>query len=179
MHASNFRPVKKLETVIEAFARVRKARPAKLVLVGDGPERPRAEQWARSAGVLADIAFLGNQECIEDLLPLADVFLLPSANESFGLVALEAMSAGVPVVVTRVGGTGEVVEHGACGFLVDPDDPAEVAARCLELIGDEAMRRAFGRRGRERAVTDFHVDKLVPAYEKVYECAFEAAAKAS
>jgi N-acetyl-alpha-D-glucosaminyl L-malate synthase BshA len=175
MHASNFRPVKKLDTVIAAFARIRKARAAKLVLVGDGPERPRAEQWAREAGVLDDIAFLGNRDCVEDLLPLADVFVLPSANESFGLVALEAMSSGVPVVVTRVGGTGEVVLDGDCGYLVDPDDPEMVAARCLDLLGDEEKRRAFGRCGRERAVKDFHVDRLVEQYEKVYECAFEAA----
>jgi N-acetyl-alpha-D-glucosaminyl L-malate synthase BshA len=173
MHASNFRPVKRLEVVVEAFARVRRERPCRLVLVGDGPERPRAEQQAREAGVLEDVSFLGSQECIEDLLPLADVFVLPSANESFGLVALEAMSAGVPVVVTRNGGTGEVVEDGSCGFLVNPDDPAEVAARCLELLGNEAMRREFGRRGRERAVRDFHVDALVGRYEAVYQCAFE------
>lgn len=179
MHASNFRPVKRLDTVVEAFARIRRRLPARLVLVGDGPERARAEHWARAAGILGDIAFLGNQECVEDLLPLADVFLLPSAHESFGLVALEAMSAGVPVVVTKVGGTGEVVEDGVCGYLVDPDDPEECAARCLELLDSPEKRREFGRRGRERAVREFHVDAIVPLYEKVYECAFAGASKAS
>ena len=179
MHASNFRPVKKLETVVEAFARIRKRMPARLLLVGDGPERPRAEQWARAAGILDCITFLGNQECMEDLLPLADVFLLPSAHESFGLVALEAMSSGVPVVVTRIGGTAEVVENGVSGYLVDPDDPEECAERCLDLLANEDRRREFGRNGRARAVRDFHIDRIVPLYEKVYECAFAGVAKSS
>jgi N-acetyl-alpha-D-glucosaminyl L-malate synthase BshA len=177
MHASNFRPVKKLETVIEAFARISRETPARLLLVGDGPERPRAEQAAREAGVLENVEFLGNQDCMEDLLPLADVFLLPSAHESFGLVALEAMSAGVPVVVTRVGGTREVVEDGVCGYLVDPDSPQECAARALEILRDGDKKREFGRRGRERAVHNFHVDRIVPEYETIYECAYAEGTK--
>jgi N-acetyl-alpha-D-glucosaminyl L-malate synthase BshA len=104
MHASNFRPVKNVEMVVRIFAAVHERMEARLVMVGDGPEKPRAEALARSLGVAKHVLFLGNQEVMEELLPLADVFLLPSSTESFGLVALEAMSAGVPVVSSRVGG---------------------------------------------------------------------------
>jgi N-acetyl-alpha-D-glucosaminyl L-malate synthase BshA len=120
MHASNFRQVKNIPVVIQVFAEVRKRVRAKLVMVGDGPEKAGAEQLARELGVHRDVLFLGNQDLMEEMLSLADVFLLPSSSESFGLVALEAMSAEVPVVCSNAGGLPEVVEHGFTGFLHDP-----------------------------------------------------------
>src|SRR5262249_22943444 len=120
MHASNFREVKNIPTVIQEFAEVRRQLRSKLVMIGDGPERAAAEEMVRGLGIERDVLFLGNQDCMEELLPLADVFLLPSRSESFGLVALEAMSAGVPVVASTAGGLPEVIEQGVTGYLPDP-----------------------------------------------------------
>ena len=169
MHASNFRPVKNIPTVIHVFAEVRKKLPAKLVMIGDGPEKPAGEQLCRELGLERDVLFLGNQDCMEELLPLADVFLLPSSSESFGLVALEAMSAEVPVVAANAGGLPEVVEHGVTGFLHDPNHIAGHVAAALRLLSDEPLRRAMGRRGRRRAREHFSVDEMVGRYIKVYE----------
>jgi len=169
MHASNFRPVKNIPTVVHVFAEVRKQLAAKLVMIGDGPEKPGAEQLCRELGLERDVLFLGNQEVMEELLPLADVFLLPSSSESFGLVALEAMSAEVPVVAANAGGLPEVVEHGVTGFLHDPTHVAGHVAAALRLLTDEPLRRAMGRRGRQRARERFSVDDMVGRYIKVYE----------
>jgi N-acetyl-alpha-D-glucosaminyl L-malate synthase BshA len=169
MHASNFRPVKNIPTVIHVFAEVRKKLAAKLVMIGDGPDKPAAEQLCRELGLERDVLFLGNQEVMEELLSLADVFLLPSSSESFGLVALEAMSAEVPVVAANSGGLPEVVEHGVTGFLHDPGHIAGHVASALRLLTDEPLRRAMGRRGRRRARERFSVDEMVGRYIKVYE----------
>ncbi|MBI5710776.1 MAG: N-acetyl-alpha-D-glucosaminyl L-malate synthase BshA [Candidatus Eisenbacteria bacterium] len=169
MHASNFRPVKNIPVVIQVFAEVRRRLPAKLVMVGDGPEKPGAEQLARELGVERDVLFLGNQDCMEELLPLADVFLLPSSSESFGLVALEAMSAEVPVVASSVGGLPEVVEHGRTGFLHDPMDVPGLTDSVLKLLTHEPLRRTMGRRARRLARERFDVDDMVDRYVKVYD----------
>ncbi|HEY6866866.1 MAG TPA: N-acetyl-alpha-D-glucosaminyl L-malate synthase BshA, partial [Candidatus Eisenbacteria bacterium] len=169
MHASNFRPVKNIPTVLHVFAEVRKKLQAKLVMVGDGPEKPGAEQLSRELGVERDVLFLGNQDCMEELLPLADVFLLPSSSESFGLVALEAMSAEVPVVASNAGGLPELVEHGVTGYLHDPAHVAGMVASSLRLLANEPLRRAMGRRGRKRARERFNADEMVGRYIKVYE----------
>jgi len=169
MHASNFRPVKNIPTVIHVFAEVRKKIAAKLVMVGDGPEKPAAEQLCRELGVERDVLFLGNQDCMEELLPLADVFLLPSSSESFGLVALEAMSAEVPVVASNAGGLPEVVEQGVTGYLHDPAHVAGMVASSLKLLTNEPLRRAMGRRGRKQARMRFSADEMVGRYIKVYE----------
>ena len=150
MHASNFRPVK-------------------LVMVGDGPEKAGAEQLARELGVHRDVLFLGNQDCMEEMLPLADVFLLPSSSESFGLVALEAMSAEVPVICSNAGGLPEVVEHGVTGFLHDPADVAGYTASALKLLTNDTLRRTMGRRGRRVAMERFGADEMVERYVQVYE----------
>jgi glycosyltransferase involved in cell wall biosynthesis len=134
MHASNFRPVKNLDTLVRVFARVRERRPCRLVLIGDGPEKARSEDLCRELGLTRHALFLGNPDIMEELLPLADVFLLPSRQESFGLVALEAMSAGGAVVASNVGGLPEVVADGKTGFLRDPDDEAGMAAAVLRLL---------------------------------------------
>ena len=169
MHASNFRPVKNILAVIKIFAEVRKQLPAKLVMVGDGPDKPGAEQLARELGIQRDVLFLGNQDCMEELLPLADVFLLPSSSESFGLVALEAMSAEVPVVASNLGGLPEVVEHGVTGFLHDPSSVDGFVSSILRLLKSERLRRTMGRRGRRVAREKFDVNDMVDRYIKVYE----------
>ena len=169
MHASNFRAVKNIPVIIQTFAEVRKRLQAKLVMVGDGPERAGAEQLARELGVHRDVLFLGNQDCMEELLPLADIFLLPSSSERFGLVALEAMSAEVPVVASNAGGIPEVVEHGFTGFLHDPGNVAGYVASSLKLLQNEPLRRTMGRSGRRVARERFSADEMVQRYVKVYE----------
>ena len=169
MHASNFRAVKNIPAVIRIFAEVRRRLRAKLVMVGDGPEKAGAEQLARELEVDRDVLFLGNQDCMEELLPLADIFLLPSSSESFGLVALEAMSAEVPVVASNVGGLPEVVEHGVTGFLHDPEHLAGFVTSTLRLLTHERLRRTMGRKGRRVARERFLVDDMVDRYVRVYD----------
>ncbi len=169
MHASNFRPVKNVDQVVRIFAAVHDQMDARLVMVGDGPEKPRAEELARQLGVGKHVLFLGNQEVLEELLPLADVFVLPSSTESFGLVALEAMSAGVPVVASRVGGLPELVEHGVTGFLEEPGDVEAHVRAVLRILHTTKFAPRMGRAGRKRAVERFHVDRMVDRYRKVYE----------
>ena len=169
MHASNFRAVKNIPAIIHIFAEVRKQITAKLVMVGDGPEKPGAEALARELRVDRDVLFLGNQDCMEELLPLADIFLLPSSSESFGLVALEAMSAEVPVVASNIGGLPEVVEHGVTGFLHDPTHLAGFVASTLRLLTHERLRRTMGRRARRVARERFSVDEMVDRYIRVYD----------
>ncbi len=169
MHVSNFRPVKNIASVIRVFSRVRADTDARLVLVGDGPERLPAEKLCAQLGVQDDVMFLGNQECIEGILPLADVLLLPSEQESFGLVCLEAMSCGVPVIATNVGGTKEVVQQGQTGFLHDPFDVEGMAASALGLVNDQARRRSMGQLGRKTAVERFSTPDVVKKYVELYE----------
>jgi N-acetyl-alpha-D-glucosaminyl L-malate synthase BshA len=169
MHASNFRPVKNIPAVLQIFSEVRRKVPAKLVMVGDGPEKAGAEQLARELGVSRDVLFLGNQDMMEELLPLADVFLLPSSSESFGLVALEAMSAEVPVVASDVGGLPEVVETGVTGFLHGPGQIQGFVSSVLRLFTDDRLRHSMGRRARRVAKERFSVDEMVDRYIAVYD----------
>ena len=169
MHASNFRQVKNIPVVIQVFSEVRKRLQAKLVMVGDGPEKAGVEQLAREFGVHRDVLFLGNQDCMEEMLPLADVFLLPSSSESFGLVALEAMSAEVPVVCSNTGGLPEVVEHGFTGFLHEPAHVAGYTASVLRLLTNDTLRRTMGRRGRRVAIERFGAEEMIGRYIQVYE----------
>jgi N-acetyl-alpha-D-glucosaminyl L-malate synthase BshA len=169
MHASNFREVKNIPAVIRIFAEVRRQMKVKLVMVGDGPEKAGAEQLARELGVDRDVLFLGNQDCMEELLPLADTFLLPSSSESFGLVALEAMSAEVPVVASNIGGLPEVIEHGVTGFLHEPGHLEGFVGSTLKLLGNERLRRRMGRRARKVARERFSVDDMVDRYIRVYD----------
>jgi N-acetyl-alpha-D-glucosaminyl L-malate synthase BshA len=169
MHASNFREVKNIPTVIRVFSEVRKRVPSKLVMVGDGPEKAGAEQQVRDLGLERDVLFLGNQDFMEELLPLADVFLLPSSSESFGLVALEAMSAAVPVVASNAGGLPEVVDHGGTGFLHDPTHETGYVTSILRLLQNESLRRTMGRRARKVAQERFSPDEMVERYARVYD----------
>lgn len=173
MHLSNFRPVKRLPDVIAAFARVRRQRPARLVLVGDGPDWPTALAQAEALGVHRDVVALGRQDAVENLLKLADVFLLPSETESFGLAALEAMASGVPVVASRVGGLPEVVEDGVCGLLVPPGDVDGLAHALERLLADPALRSRMGAAARDRAVGFFDAGLIVPRYEALYQTTIE------
>jgi N-acetyl-alpha-D-glucosaminyl L-malate synthase BshA len=169
MHASNFREVKNIPAILQVFAEVRKQLTAKLVMIGDGPEKAGAEKLSRELGIQRDVLFLGNQDCMEELLPLADVFLLPSREESFGLVALEAMSAAVPVVASDVGGIPEVVEDRVTGFLHDPDNVSGMAASVLRLLKDGELRSRMGREARRVARERFDTDAMVDRYVRVYD----------
>ncbi len=167
-HLSNFRPPKRAPDVVRVFAHVRAALPAKLLLIGDGPDRPVALQLARSLGVERDVYFLGKQDDVESLLAIADLFLLPSEEEAFGLAALEAMSCAVPVITTTVGGVPEVVEDGKCGFLLSPGDVDGMARACLTVLNDRQLHEEFRRAARRRAVSQFDTSLIVPQYEAYY-----------
>jgi N-acetyl-alpha-D-glucosaminyl L-malate synthase BshA len=171
IHISNFRPLKRIDLVMKAFDRIRRAVPSKLLLVGDGPELATAYQMGRQLGVSHLVEVVGAQEEVLPLLSVADVFLLPSSLESFGLAALEAMACEVPVVASRVGGLPEVVEHGVTGFLLEPDDVDGMADAAVELLRDPVKRAVLGRAARQRVVERFSSDKVVPLYEACYEAA--------
>ncbi len=168
IHISNFRPVKRVQDVIGIFALVRKNRKARLLMVGDGPERPKAEWLARTNGIADDILFVGKQNDMNQLLAVSDILLLPSELESFGLVALEAMSCEVPVIATRVGGIPEVVRDGVDGFLYDVGDIASMAAGCLSILKDTRLRENMGRAARDRATREFCASSIVVQYEDLY-----------
>jgi N-acetyl-alpha-D-glucosaminyl L-malate synthase BshA len=168
IHISNFRPVKRVEDVIAVFARVRQSCPAKLLLVGDGPERPKAEWLAETQGVAGDVLFMGKQSEMAQLLSIADILLLPSENESFGLVALEAMACEVPVIATRIGGIPEVVEDEEDGFLFNLGDVAAMADASIRLLKNPKLRAEMGKSARQHAIRDFCASKIVRHYENLY-----------
>jgi len=168
MHVSNFRAVKRVEDVIRTFAGISRSVPARLVMIGDGPERVRAEAEARDLGVTEDVLFLGKHTAVEELLSCADLFLLPSESESFGLAALEAMACGVPVIASRVGGLPEVVEDGQTGFLLGVGDVQGMAEAGVRLLRDPALLATMGKAARERAITHFSADRVVRQYEAYY-----------
>jgi N-acetyl-alpha-D-glucosaminyl L-malate synthase BshA len=169
VHVSNFRPVKRVEDVVRIFARVAERLQARLLMIGDGPDRPKAVELAAELGVSGRVAFLGSFPRIEPLLAVCDLFLLPSVQESFGLAALEAMASGVPVVASRLGGIPEVVVDGETGYLCAPRDVDAMAAAALALLGDEARHRQMAAAARERAVTVFSEDRVLPLYARAYE----------
>ncbi|MBI4471457.1 MAG: N-acetyl-alpha-D-glucosaminyl L-malate synthase BshA [Acidobacteria bacterium] len=169
IHISNFRPVKRVEDVIEVFSRVRKKTRARLLMVGDGPERPKAEWLASTHGISEDVLFLGKQNDMNQLLSIADILLLPSELESFGLVALEAMACEVPVIATKVGGIPEVVRDGVDGFLYDVSDVTAMSDGCLSILNDPKKRVEMGQQARSRARSEFCASKVVLKYEELYE----------
>jgi len=169
IHVSNFRKVKNIPVVIDVFAKVREVIPCRLLLVGDGPELEPIERAVKERGLSEDVIFLGDQEFIADILPMGDVFLLPSEHESFGLAALEAMSCGVPVVTSNIGGLREVVVDGETGFLYDPHDVAGMSDVVVRLLRDEEWRRTMGLKARERVQKNFGRDKIVGEYVALYE----------
>ncbi len=169
IHASNFRPVKRIRTVIEVFAGIAAHVPSRLLLVGDGPELGAALERARELRIAGRVDALGEQNPVTPLLSISDLFLLPSAQESFGLAALEAMACEVPVVASNVGGLPEVVEHGASGFLHPPDDVDGMVASGIRLLTDDALHQTFARRGRWIVTERFCDALIVPKYEAFYE----------
>jgi N-acetyl-alpha-D-glucosaminyl L-malate synthase BshA len=169
MHVSNFRPVKRVNDVVEVFARVREQLPCKLVMVGDGPERPRALERAEELGVADAVIFLGKHVSVDELLACADLFLLPSESESFGLAALEGMACGAPVVATRVGGLPEVVPDGEAGFLMDVGDVQGMAEVAVRVLSDKSLWWKMSRVARAVAVERFSTERVVPEYERYYE----------
>ena len=169
LHASNFRKVKNVPTVIRVFAELRKRFPVKLLLVGDGPELALAQEQAEELGVADACISLGAQEFVEEIYPLADVLLLPSEHESFGLVALEAMSSEVAVVATNQGGTREIIRHGENGFLHDPRDEEGMVSTIASLFENPAKMSAVKQKARQTAVEQFPVDRAVDRYLALYE----------
>jgi N-acetyl-alpha-D-glucosaminyl L-malate synthase BshA len=175
LHASNFRPVKNVPRVLEIFAAARAKVDARLIMVGDGPERGPAERQAAELGIQDDVLFLGGQEMMEELIAMADVLLLPSEYESFGLVALEAMSCAVPVVVARRGGLVEVVEHGVTGFLDDPHDVAAMAGHLIRVLDDAALAARLGAKARQVVSERWCIRNVIHQYVALYADAIDRA----
>jgi N-acetyl-alpha-D-glucosaminyl L-malate synthase BshA len=169
VHVSNFRPVKRTTAVVELFARVNRAVPAHLLMVGDGPERDAAARRADELGIGDVVHFVGEQDEVRSLLSIADVFLLPSAQESFGLAALEAMACQVPVIASRVGGLPEVIQHGENGFLHAPDDLDGMARSAIDLLEDAALHQRVAAAALATVQVKFCGQKIVPMYERYYE----------
>jgi N-acetyl-alpha-D-glucosaminyl L-malate synthase BshA len=169
LHISNFRPVKRVVDVVRIFERVQREVPSVLLMVGEGPERASAQALARRLGIDDRVRFLGRQDHIEELTGIADVFLLPSEIESFGLSALEAMASGVPVIGSDAGGLPEVVKHTETGFVLPVGDIEGMAARAIEILKDDEHARELGQAGRRRAASLFGAERIVSQYEKFYE----------
>ncbi|MGB4960751.1 MAG: N-acetyl-alpha-D-glucosaminyl L-malate synthase BshA [Saprospiraceae bacterium] len=167
VHISNFRKVKRVEDVIHIFAKVSKVVRTKLLLIGDGPERKSMEDLCRSLHLCDEIRFLGKQEAVEELLAIADLFILPSQNESFGLAALEAMACEVPVISSNAGGLPEVNIDGVTGYLCDIGDVDSMAARCIELLQDEESLAVF-RKNAFLQAKRFDINEVLPQYENFY-----------
>jgi N-acetyl-alpha-D-glucosaminyl L-malate synthase BshA len=167
MHASNFRKVKRVQDVVRIFDIVRQKIPAKLLFVGDGPERSVAEGLCRELGLCDDMRFVGKQEQMEEILAIADLFLLTSEYESFGLAALEAMAAGVPVISTNVGGLPEIAIQGETGYLNNVGDIEGMSDNAISILGDEAVLRRFKANAYNHA-KNFDIHRIVPQYEALY-----------
>jgi L-malate glycosyltransferase len=168
MHISNFRPVKRVRDVVRIFRKIARAVPARLVFVGDGPDRSEAAHEASALGISDRVLFLGKQDSVAELLACADLFLLPSASESFGLSALEAMASGVPVVASRAGGLPSVVEDGVSGFLAEIGDIDAMAEAGAAVLSDPARWKSMSEAARASAIERFGVDRVVPQYEAYY-----------
>lgn len=169
IHTSNFRPVKRVLDTIKIFDLVRKEIPSKLLLVGDGPDRSECERLSRQLNLYDDVKFLGKQDGLVEILNSADLFLIPSQSESFGLAALEAMACGLPVISSSVGGLPELVKHNECGFIAEIGDVERMAKYAIDLLSNEKKYDLFSKNARERAVQQFDVSKVVPMYEKHYQ----------
>jgi N-acetyl-alpha-D-glucosaminyl L-malate synthase BshA len=168
MHASNFRKVKRVDDVVKIFAAVKNVMPAKLLMVGDGPERPAMEELARSLGVDEHVRFLGKQEQMEDILAVSDVFLLPSEYESFGLAALEAMAARAVVISSNAGGLIEINVQNVTGFMAEVGDIDTMSKYTIDLLQDEAKLATMKEAAYQHACT-FDIKNIIPIYEKLYE----------
>ena len=167
IHASNFRKIKRIDHVMEIFKNIHSALPAKLLMVGDGPERPLAEDLTRQYGLDSDVRFLGKQEQMEELLAVSDIFLLPSEYESFGLAALEAMAASTVVISTDAGGLGEINIDGVTGYTSPVGDVVKMSKNAIELLQDETKLKAFKHNALKEAKL-FDIHHIIPKYEELY-----------
>ena len=173
VHLSNFRPVKRLTDVVEIFDRVRKKIPAKLLLVGDGPDRSKAEWLAVQKGIHDHVIFLGKQDRVQEKLAVSDVMLLPSELESFGLAALEAMACKVVPITTRVGGLPEVIEHGRNGYMAEVGDVDAMAEYAIDLLSDQKKLETMAVQARAWAQAKFCSTRIIPQYEEFYRRVLE------
>ena len=167
IHASNFRKVKRVIDVVKIFAAVRKEMPAKLLMVGDGPERPGTEELTRELGIEDDVRFLGKQEQMEDILAVSDVFILPSEYESFGLAALEAMAARTVVISSNAGGLTEINIQGETGFMADVGDVATMSKFAINLLKNDLQLETMKEAAYAQACR-FDIKNIIPLYEKLY-----------
>jgi N-acetyl-alpha-D-glucosaminyl L-malate synthase BshA len=168
-HVSNFRPVKRVMDVIRVFEKTVAAVPARLIMIGDGPDRSKAEAYCRAHHLRDRVFFLGNVQNLEEVLGACDLFLLPSETESFGMAALEAMASEVPVIASKSGGLPEVVSDGETGYLVPVGDVQGMSERAIEILRDGDLRTRMGRRARTLALDHFEEEKIVPRYRAMYE----------
>ncbi len=168
MHISNFRPVKRVTDVVRVFKRIAEAIPARLIMVGDGPERMSAVGVAKQLGIQDRVKYMGNQDNVESLMTCADLIIQPSEHESFGLVPLEAMACRVPVIGTRSGGVVEVVEDGVTGYLCEVGDIEAMARKSIAILSDPELAEEMGRQGNQRALERFGRDSIVDIYEALY-----------
>jgi N-acetyl-alpha-D-glucosaminyl L-malate synthase BshA len=168
VHLSNFRPVKRVTDVVEVFARIANAMPARLMLIGDGPDRSAAEYLAHRLGVFEQVLFLGKQDNVNELLPLADLMLMPSEMESFGLAALEAMACGVPAIATRVGGVSELIDDGITGRLFEVGDIEGMSTAAIALLSDRTDLSTMAHAARRAAQDRFCATRIIPLYEEYY-----------
>jgi len=173
VHLSNFRPVKRIPDVIEIFDRVQQKVPARLLMIGDGPERSSAEWLAVRKGIHKKVEFLGKQDRIHEKLGVADVMLLPSQLESFGLAALEAMACEVVPIATNAGGVPEVIDHGKTGFLAEVGDVETMANYAIEILTDDAKLKQMGEQARACAQARFCASKIIPQYERHYRAVLD------
>jgi L-malate glycosyltransferase len=169
LHLSNFRPVKRVVDAVEVFSRVVHEMPAKLLMVGDGPDRSAAEWMAHSKGIQHAVQFLGKQESVNELLPLADLLLMPSELESFGLAALEGMACQVPAIATRVGGVSELIDDGETGCLFEVGDVDGMAKAAIDLLSHPERLREMGLAARRTAQARFCASRIIPKYVEYYE----------
>ena len=169
LHLSNFRPVKRVVDAVEVFSRVVHEMPAKLLMVGDGPDRSAAEWLAHSKGIQHSVHFLGKQESVNELLPLADLILMPSEMESFGLAALEGMACQVPSIATRVGGVSELIDDGVTGYLFEVGDVAGMAHAAIDLLSHPEKLKEMGAAARRTAQARFCASRIIPKYVEYYE----------
>lgn len=167
VHASNFRSIKRVKDIVRIFAETKKALPAKLLMIGDGPERPSTEELVKELGLHDDVRFVGKQEQIEEILLVSDLFLLTSEYESFGLAALEAMAASVPVISTNAGGVPEINIHGETGYLANVGDVATMSKFAIQLLSNEALLAKMKENAYQQALR-FDIHNIVPIYEKLY-----------
>ena len=168
IHVSNFRPVKRVKDVVKSFAKIAAAMPAKLLLVGDGPEMTIVCKLVREYRLEDQVIFLGKQENLEELYSISDLMLLLSEKESFGLVALEAMACGVPCIGTNVGGMPEVINHGVNGFICEVGDIEDISSKALSVLNDQVLHQQFSNQSVYTAKTTFKAEQIVEQYEQIY-----------